>query len=102
MGMSNYLTEPTLDAVFPATLTVGGSTFTLQNTESMTDGTNLVFQHGHFTNGTDWVVRICKPDNPAAPTAYLYDEISNVDVADQSSLEWLMSSVVTVSTLWNE
>lgn len=98
----NYLSEPTLSAVFPSSLEVSGVTYTLQGTETMTDGTNLVFQWGHFTNGDDWVVRICKPDNAASPTAYLYDEITNIDVGDQTSLEWLMASVVTVSSLWND
>ena len=102
MVMSDYLSEPTLPEVFPSSMTVNGSVFNLQNTENLTDGVDLVFQWGLYTSDDKWIVRICKPDNSASPTAWLYDQLADTDGTSMNQQEWLLSAVAFSSTLWND
>lgn len=100
--MSDYLSESTLAAVFPLTLSSNGMTFSLDNTENLLTGTDLAFQWGLYTSGDHWIVRICKPDDAASPTQYFYDELTDTDGSSMDQKEWLLAAVAFSSTLWNE
>ena len=100
--MSDYLSEPTLAEVFPATLDVNGSTYTLNSTDNLYQGADLMFQWGVYTTGSAWVIRICRPDNAATPTAYLYDQIASTDADGLSTQTWALNCIVQCSTLWND
>lgn len=98
----SYLFEPTMAEALPDTLTVNGSTFTKGTTDTLTDGTNTTMAWADYSDGSTWVVRLVRPDDPAAPTAWLYDQIAEADANGVTVLDWCMACIVTASTLWNE
>lgn len=100
--MSDYLSEPTLAEVFPSTLTVNGTAFSLDSTDSLQQGGLLEFQWGLYLAGSDWVIRICKPDNSFSPTEYLYDQIAATDAEGATPQIWALACIVQCSTLWND
>lgn len=95
------LSEPTLEAVFPTTLVINGTTYTQDHTDSLSSNTQLTFQWGLYTAGSDWIVRICKPDDPASPTEFFYDQFDSADSVGVSAQEWLMTCIIQTSGLWN-
>ena len=95
------LSEPTLEAVFPSTLLVNGTTFSKDHTDHLESNGNLSFQWGLYTSGSSWIVRICKPDSVTTPAEYLYDQFDSTEADSLTAQEWLMTCIVQNATLWN-
>lgn len=104
--MSDYLSEPTLAAVFPSALEINGINLTLDGTDSLSKDGNLTFQWGLYIDENDpweyWVIRFCKPNDPANPTAYLYDQIASSDADGLSTNAWAMACLIQSCNLWND
>ena len=100
--MSDYLTEPTLAEVFPATLLINGLTFTLDSTDNLFAGVDIQYQWGIYRSGTDWVIRMSKPDSVTAPTEWKYDQIAATDATGMNTETWALTCIVQCSTLWND
>lgn len=100
--MSTYLYEATLAEVFPLTLEVNGTSFTLDSTDNLHQGMLLMFQWGVYSSGDDWLIRFCKPNDASAPTRYFYDQIAKSDADGLSLQTWALDCIVQCSNLWND
>ena len=98
----SYLSESSLNDVFPATLTANSVTYTKQSTETLeNDSAVLEFQWCLYTeSGGDYIIRFCRPDNSVSPVVYYYDQFSS-DGGTMSSQQCQTASLASVSIMWN-
>ena len=99
----SYLSEPTLDAVFPTTLDFGGEVYTKQTTETLSDDSSVLqFQWCRYDGPADkYVTRFCRPDNNASPVVYYYDQFDQDSGAGMDPENCQLGALSKVASIWN-